>query len=73
MKLADQSTISKVIADGSFDPNDPSGGGKAGLRDGIRGILTQQTQIHWSKTADSSIILKGPAGRLLYLLFTNIR
>ncbi|CAG8562114.1 4008_t:CDS:10 [Diversispora eburnea] len=66
IQVADQDTISRVINDETFDPNVPNKGGvgagevkgQAGIRDGIRGILTQQTAIHWSKAAESSIILK---------------
>ncbi|RHZ57043.1 hypothetical protein Glove_395g6 [Diversispora epigaea] len=72
IQVADQATISKVLNDETSDPNVPNKGGvvgvggdkgQAGIRDGTRGILTYQTAIHWSKAAESSIILKGPTNR----------
>ncbi|CAG8486068.1 1360_t:CDS:10 [Acaulospora morrowiae] len=53
--VADQLTISKIISGEKID----SSTGDGGLHVGVRGVLTQQTAVHWSKAADSSIILQG--------------
>ena len=34
-------------------------------QDTVRGILVQQTEIHWSKAADSMIRLKGSSRRYI--------